>query len=249
MRCHSLRLNRSSRQSALRRPRPGRGRYGNVGLQHSLLASARPFLPGRARGNGSGPPASGKEVLGPVEVVRRQVHPPGGPRCAGGGRRQCHGAPRRVTALSTPTRLPPRLPGADTRPETGRKGLKAVLPTYKWQNYKGKAEATRGPQPCGGLLAAFEAPREVSQPPQPWKMRTFYWDTGRPPVPPLTSFSWLPWSLRVKATILSDLVPYSVPPLPLLQPHTLASWKVPGMCLPQGLCLYCALSQGCSSSR
>lgn len=142
MRCHSLRLNRS-RQSALRRPGSGRGRYGNVGLQHSLLAVPAPSCRAARGVTVQVLLRRGRKSWGLWRSCGGRCTRQVAPRCAGGGRRECHTASRQVTVLSMPTRPPPGLPGANTRPETGRKGLKAVLPTSKRQNYKGKAKATR----------------------------------------------------------------------------------------------------------
>lgn len=141
MRCHSLRLNRS-RQSALRCPRPGRGRYGNVGLQHSLRAEPAPscwaarggaaqVLRGWGRRSwglwGSSAGRCTRLVAGGVQGREEGVS-----RCAPAGYCPSHACPSPAWGSQSKRKAGDR--------QEGVKGGSAKIP---WQKDRGKTQATR----------------------------------------------------------------------------------------------------------
>lgn len=106
-----------SQRRALRRPRPGQGRYGNAGPQQSHLAAPAPScgdraLRGQAWGRARTLGRGGEGVFGPVEVESQLLHPsetegrwasPGDPIPA-----EC--VPRRAPEVPAPHPLPSGVP-------------------------------------------------------------------------------------------------------------------------------------------
>lgn len=124
-----------SQKRALRRPRPGQGRYGNAGPQQSHPAVPAPSCRDRAlqcqawgRARTLGRVGRASSVLwrsSPRWCTRLRPKAFGRARETRYPRSMCPGVSRRFLPR-TPSRQ--GFPRANTTPETGRKGSKALLP-------------------------------------------------------------------------------------------------------------------------
>lgn len=134
--------------------------------------SARPFLLGRARGAVQVLRGWRRKSSGLWKVERRQVHPPGGHRCAGarGG-----SVPARPAGHCPSLARPSPAWGSQSKYKAGdgEERVKGGSAKMQWKHYKGKTEATRVLSLVGVCQAPLRIPRRFDSPSNPGRCERF----------------------------------------------------------------------------